>query len=101
MGETTPRDAPTLSLNFTYQAIEAAIRGQGVMLAPVVYIREHIERGQLVCPFPMRMASPHGYYMIVNRNSAEQPHVAAFTRWLTEQLRPDELRNLREEAATA
>jgi LysR family transcriptional regulator, glycine cleavage system transcriptional activator len=101
MGETTPRDAPTLSLNFTYQAIEAAIRGQGVMLAPVVYIREHVERGQLVCPFPTRMASPHGYYMIVNRNSAEQPHVAAFTRWLTEQLGPDELRNLREEAATA
>ena len=99
MGQAAPRDAPTLSLNFTYQAVEAAVRGQGVMLAPVVYIREHVKRGELVCPFPMRMDSPHGYYMIVNRNSANQPHVAAFTRWLTEQLRPDELQEHREEAA--
>jgi DNA-binding transcriptional LysR family regulator len=71
------------------------------MLAPVVYIREHVKRGQLVCPFPVRMATSHGYYMIINRNSADQPHVAAFTRWLTEQLRPDELHDRREEPATA
>ena len=94
-----PHDAPTISLNFTYQAVEAAVRGQGVMLAPVIYIREHVERGELVCPFPVRMASPHGYYMIVNRISAGLPHVAAFTRWLTELLRPEELRNRDQEAA--
>jgi len=99
MGMTAPRDAPTLSFNFTYQAVDAAVRGQGVILAPVVYIREHVKRGELVCPFPMRMNSSHGYYMVVNRNTAEQPHVAAFSRWLTEQLRPDELPEHREEAA--
>lgn len=88
-GQPMPRGAPTLSLNFTYQAVEAAVRGQGVMLAPLVYIREHVERGQLVCPFAIRMASPHGYYMIINRVSAGLPHVAAFTRWLTELLRPE------------
>jgi LysR family glycine cleavage system transcriptional activator len=99
MGMAAPRDAPTLSFNFTYQAVDAAVRGQGVILAPVVYIREHVKRGELVCPFPMRMNSSHGYYMIVNRNTAELPHVAAFTRWLTEQLRPDELPEHREEAA--
>lgn len=99
MGQQMPRDAPTISLNFTYQAVEAAVRGQGVMLAPVVYIREHVKRGELVCPFPMRMDSPHGYYMIVNRISANLPHVAAFTRWLTEQLRPEDLQERKEEAA--
>ena len=75
------------------------VRGQGVMLAPVVYIRELVKRGELVCPFPMRMDSPHGYYMIVNRNSGSQPHVAAFTRWLTEQLRPEDLQDSQQEVA--
>jgi LysR family glycine cleavage system transcriptional activator len=97
-GTTMPRDPPTISLNFTYQAVEAAVRGQGVMLAPVIYIREHVERGELVCPFDGRLSSPHGYYMIVNRISAGLPHVAAFTRWLTDLLRPEELRR-RDEAA--
>ena len=94
LGLQMPRDAPTISFNFTYQAIEAAVRSQGVMLAPVVYIREHVKRGELVCPFPMMMASPHGYYLIVNAISAKLPHVAAFARWLIEQLRPEELSEL-------
>jgi LysR family transcriptional regulator, glycine cleavage system transcriptional activator len=98
-GESMPRDPPTISLNFTYQAIEAAVSGQGVMLAPVIYIREHVERRELVCPFPVRMASPHGYYMIVNRISAGLPHVAAFSNWLTALLRPEEAPERKEEAA--
>ena len=91
VGLQMPRDAPTISFNFTYQAVEAAVRGQGVMLAPVVYIREHVKRGELTCPFPMMMSSPHGYYLIVNPTSAKQPHVADFTRWLIEQLKPEDL----------
>lgn len=90
MGQTAPRDAPSISLNFTYQAVEAAVGGQGVMLAPVFYIREHVKRGDLVLPFPMKMATPHGYYMVVSRVSAGLPHVAAFTRWLLDMLRPDD-----------
>lgn len=85
-----PVDVPTISFNFTYQAVEAAVRGQGVMLAPVVYIRDHVSRHELVCPFPTRMSSPHGYYLILNRMSANLPHVAAFTRWLVEVLQPQQ-----------
>ncbi len=85
-----PADVPTISFNFTYQAVEAAVRGQGVMLAPVVYIRDHVARNELVCPFEARMSSPHGYYLVTNRMSANLPHVAAFTRWLVEMLRPHE-----------
>ncbi len=86
-GVPMPRDARTLSLNFTYQAVEAAVRGQGVMLAPVLYIQELVERGDLVCPFPDRLYSPHAFYLIVNRVSAGLPHVAAFSSWLREMLR--------------
>ena len=99
LGLQAPRDAPTISFNFTYQAVEAAVRGQGVMLAPVVYIREHVKRGELACPFPMMMSSPHGYYLVTNPASAKLPHVAAFTRWLIEQLRPEELQERKEAIA--
>ncbi|MEO6269968.1 MAG: LysR substrate-binding domain-containing protein [Lautropia sp.] len=88
-GLTMPRQAPTISFNFTYQALEAAVRGQGVMLAPVVYIRDLVSRGELICPFSRSMSSPHGYYLITNPTSSSLPHVAAFTRWLIELLRPE------------
>jgi len=88
LGESMPENAPTISLNFTYQAVEAALRGQGVMLAPLVYIREHLRRGDLVCPIPVRLSSPHGYYLIRNRLSAQAPHVAAFAQWLIDELGP-------------
>ena len=99
MGQQVPADTPSISFNFTYQAVEAAVRSQGVMLAPVVYIREHVKRGELVCPFPMMMSSPHGYYLITNPASAGLPHVAAFTRWLIEQLRPEEISEHKEALA--
>ncbi|MGE0798738.1 MAG: LysR substrate-binding domain-containing protein [Lautropia sp.] len=86
IGELMPEEAPTLSLNFTYQAVEAALRGQGVMLAPLTYVREHLERGELVCPIERRMSSPHGYYLLRNAVTAATPHVAAFVAWLIDEL---------------
>ena len=87
LGEPMPEDTPTLSMNFTYQALDAAVRGQGVMLAPLIYIRERLRRGELVSPVPIRLALPYGYYLIRNRQTGQSPHVAAFADWVVEELR--------------
>ena len=77
-----PQDVPTLSLSFTYQTLEAALRGQGVMLAPVLFVTEHLARGELLTPIPFRLTSTRGYYLLRNRRTAAVPHVAGFTQWL-------------------
>lgn len=82
VGAPMPDDVPTLSLSFTYQALDAALRGHGMMLAPVFFVREHLERGELVTPIPIRLASTFGYFLIRNRQTAAVPHVAGFTQWL-------------------
>lgn len=82
-----PDNAPTISMNFTYQALDAALQGQGVMLAPLIYIRERLRRGELVSPIPIRLATPYGYYLVRNRETGRSPHVAAFANWVVEELR--------------
>jgi LysR family transcriptional regulator, glycine cleavage system transcriptional activator len=82
LGTAMPEDVPTLVLSFTYQTLEAALRGQGVMLAPVLFVREHLARGELLTPIPFRLTSTYGYYLLRNRRTAAVPHVAGFTQWL-------------------
>lgn len=89
VGEPMPLEAATISVNFTYQALEAALRGQGVVLAPLIFAREHLARGELVAPIPVISPSPHGYYLIANPATAETLPVAAFARWLIDEIRRD------------
>ncbi len=82
-GEAMPADAPRVMLSFTHQALDAALREQGVMLAPTIYVREHLAGGSLVAPVGRPMPSGWGYYLVVNRDSARLRHVGAFVDWLT------------------
>ncbi|HYF59659.1 MAG TPA: LysR substrate-binding domain-containing protein [Burkholderiaceae bacterium] len=75
-------DATRLTLTFTHQALDAALREQGAMLAPTIYVREHLARGSLVAPLGRPVPSGFGYYLIVNRDSARLKHVNAFADWL-------------------
>lgn len=79
---TMPADAPRLMLSFTHQALDAALRDQGVMLAPTLYVREHLADGRLVAPVGRPVPSGWGFYLVVNRESSSQRHVAAFVDWL-------------------
>lgn len=81
-GVAMPDDSPRLMLSFTHQALDAALREQGVMLAPEIYVREHLASGSLVAPLGRALPSGFGYYLIVNPASVRARHVAAFAQWL-------------------
>jgi LysR family glycine cleavage system transcriptional activator len=82
-GVPMPAEAPRLMLSFTHQALDAALREQGVMLAPTIYVREHLARGSLVAPLEPPIRSGFGYYLLVNPESARLRHVEAFVDWVT------------------
>ena len=77
-----------LVLNYDYQKVQAALSGQGLVLARLPLVAESIERGELVEPFGAagRMASAYAYWLIEFQNGqAPRPEVTLFAHWLVAQ----------------
>lgn len=66
-------------------AINAAIAGQGVVLASLLFIEPEVEAGRLVVPFGMTMPSDFGYFLVGTDDKLDLPKVAAFRTWLLEE----------------
>ncbi len=72
--------------NYAYQMVQAALAGQGVVLARMPMVAESLANGDLVEPLPnLRMESPHAYWLIVGPRSAQRAEIKAFCDWLTGQ----------------
>lgn len=73
-----------LSLNYTYQQVQAALAGQGVALARVPLVFEALQRGELIEPFGEagRIGSPFSYWMMVAPASRARPEVMQFAAWV-------------------
>jgi len=75
-----------LYFNYAYQMVQAALTGQGVVLARLPLVAESLANGDLIEALPRaRMDSPMAYWMIVGPRSAQRPEIKAFCAWLTAQ----------------
>ena len=75
-----------LHFNYAYQMVQAALAGQGVVLARLPMVAESLANGDLVEPLPeLRMDSPHAYWLIVGPRSAQRAEIEAFCGWLQAQ----------------
>ena len=72
-----------LYFNYAYQMVQAALTGQGVVLARLPLVAESLASGDLVEPLPaLRLDSPIAYWLVVGSRSAARPEVIAFCDWL-------------------
>ncbi|MGH6609928.1 MAG: LysR substrate-binding domain-containing protein, partial [Burkholderiaceae bacterium] len=79
---TTP-PTPRMLFTFIDQSVQAAVRGQGVVLARTPFIDDLVASGDLVTPFPkLRMRTGYRYALIVSTRTRGAPHVAAFCDWV-------------------
>jgi LysR family transcriptional regulator, glycine cleavage system transcriptional activator len=77
-----------LYFNYAYQMVQAALAGQGVVLARLPLVAESLANGDLVEPMPkLRMESPMAYWLMVGPRSAQRPEIKAFSEWLLSQAR--------------
>jgi LysR family glycine cleavage system transcriptional activator len=68
--------------------VQAALTGQGLVLARSSLIAESLANGDLVEVLPRhRMDSPMGYWLLVGPRNALRPEIKAFCEWLQEQAR--------------
>lgn len=63
-------------------AIEAAIQGQGLVLAQYSMISGDLARGQLIVPCLRALPMPASYYLTWNRNNFHKAQCRDFQRWL-------------------
>jgi len=72
-----------LYFNYAYQMVQAALTGQGVVLARSSLIAESLANGDLVEVLPQhRMDSPMSYWLIAGPRNALRPEIKAFWDWL-------------------
>lgn len=66
--------------------LDAAMTGQGVFMAWETLACDALERGQVVSPFPQRVATGAAYWFATARHSARKPAVMKFRNWLQDEL---------------
>jgi LysR family transcriptional regulator, glycine cleavage system transcriptional activator len=75
-----------LYFNYAYQMVQAALTGQGLVLARLPLVAESLANGDLIEVLPhQRMDSPMAYWAIVGPRSAQRPEIEAFYNWLLAQ----------------
>ena len=75
-----------LYFDYAYQMVQAAIAGQGVVLARMPLIAEALARGDLIEVLPgKRIDSPLSYWQITGPRAASRPEIVAFCAWLDTQ----------------
>ena len=70
--------------------LDAALAGQGVLLAWPVLASWALKEGRLVAPFPLRVKTGNGYYFVTAPGVPEPKKVSLFKRWLRAAIAEDE-----------
>lgn len=75
-----------LHFNYAYQMVQAALNGQGVVLARPPLIAESLANGDLIEVLPgERNNSPMAYWLLVDSASTQRAQVQAFCDWVLQE----------------
>jgi LysR family glycine cleavage system transcriptional activator len=90
-------------LNQASMAIDAAVDGQGVVLARTALAAWDLIGGRLVRPFDIAMPVPYAYWIVCSKAVAKLPKIVAFSEWLLAEAAEDtrQLSRLRSKPAPA
>ncbi len=68
-------------------AVQAAVAGQGVVIASQLLVGDLIQRGVLVAPFALSLPGAR-YYLLTLDDIADRPDVVALREWMLQQMQP-------------
>ncbi|MFM0705058.1 LysR substrate-binding domain-containing protein [Paraburkholderia sediminicola] len=66
-------------------ALEAAVTGQGILLASRHIVQAELNTGKLIIALDRELPCPFAYYVVCPRPATERPIVHAFREWLFEE----------------
>ncbi|WP_245600961.1 LysR substrate-binding domain-containing protein [Marinobacterium jannaschii] len=79
------RQITALHFDQAMLAIDAAKRGQGVVLSNPLLVQEELKSGELVEPFPHRLSLNKGYYLVHPNLHDLSPSARILKDWLLQQ----------------
>ncbi|MFP2768966.1 LysR substrate-binding domain-containing protein [Oceanisphaera sp. KMM 10153] len=85
IGPEARKRIPALYFDQTLLAIDAAKRGQGVVLSNQLLVREELERGELIEPFGLWLPLNKSYYLVHPRRQSLSRAAVTLKDWLLEQ----------------
>lgn len=75
-----------LQIEHYFMVLQAVKAGLGVGLLPTFLATDDIASGNVIAPFPVRVESPGGYYLVTPRDKIDLPRVQAFHDWVLAQV---------------
>lgn len=71
----------------TFMALQAAIHGQGVVLANEFLAKQEIAQGNLQIALKTEIRDPKAFYLVNHLNNMNDPKIVAFRRWITQAMK--------------
>ncbi|HET6160600.1 MAG TPA: LysR substrate-binding domain-containing protein [Dongiaceae bacterium] len=71
--------------NASQLAIEAAVSGKGIALAPKILVDRDIANGRLVRLFATSIKDPNAYWILCRADRAREARIRAFIKWLSDE----------------
>jgi LysR family glycine cleavage system transcriptional activator len=68
-------------------AIQAAVRGEGIVLGRSALVADDLAAGRLVRPFELSLPAGFAYYVVYPPRALHRPNVKAFRDWLMAEIR--------------
>lgn len=78
---------PPLGFSLASAAIDAALAGRGVVLAPAGMLDADLRSGRLCVPFDHRLPLPEAYFLAWDPAALRKPHARALHQWLRDEAR--------------
>lgn len=69
----------------THMALEAAMAGHGVTLAPAPLVALDVACGRLVRPLPLTLDNPWAFWIVCPRQNLQDEKIKAMSNWLVQQ----------------
>ncbi|MGY0798545.1 LysR substrate-binding domain-containing protein [Lysobacter sp. A286] len=66
----------------TQLALEAAMAGRGIALAPAVLVQDALRSGRLTTPFAISIPDPFFYWIGRRKDRVKEARIGAFHRWI-------------------
>ncbi len=82
VGEQMPERASELTFSLSASAIDAAVAGDGFVLAQISMIMDDLAAGRLVIPIDRRAKLPAPYFLAWDRDAIARPFGASFRNFL-------------------
>lgn len=72
--------------NTTQLAVEAAVAGRGIALAPKVLVQDDMSSGRLAQPFPTRLQDPNSFWLLCRADRFKESRIQGFIRWIRQEI---------------